>query len=273
MKVKTFTTPCIFKTFNIFIYLVCSFLSGNISLRAQEKFVITHDDSLALENVIVERYYVSDSADYADTTGGILPKGSVTYRIYIDMKPGYALQMVYGDKKHELFLKTTTTFFNNLDCGAMTGFNISPKKINENTVALDSWLTMGAATKLHTGILKSDDKDGSIIKRASMSKADGLTNGIFPTFKIFKLDLSFFQYKKNASLLSTYDGAWYALEGVKGPTADNRVLIAQLTTNGVLAFELNVQLRTPTKGTVKFVARNPEHSELIPEIQFAGLVH
>jgi hypothetical protein len=235
--------------------------------------MITHDDSLALENVIVEKYYVTDSSYYVDTTGGILPKGSITYRIYIDMKPGYSLMMVYGDKKHELFLKTTTVFFNNTYCLAMTGFNIHYKEINENSVALDSWLTLGAASRIHTGILKTDDTDGSILKRASLSKADGLTNGTTPTFKMYNLDMNFFKDKKDASLFSTKNGAWYCIEGVKGPTIDNRVLIAQLTTNGTLSFELNIQLRTPTKGAVKFVARNPGSSEIIPEIQFKGLAY
>jgi hypothetical protein len=189
------------------------------------------------------------------------------------MKPGYSLMMVYGDKKHQLLLKTSTTFFNNLFCLAMTGFNIHPKEINQNTVALDSWITMGAASKIHTGILRSDDTDGSILKRASLSKADGLTYGTTPTFKTYNLDMSFFKDKKNASLFSTNNGAWYALEGVKGATADNRVLIAQLTTNGTLSFELNIQLSTPAKGAVKFVAKNPENFEIIPEIQFKGLVY
>jgi hypothetical protein len=275
MSLKGFINQNIFKIKNVFSFLLFTslLLTCSISMSAQDKYVLTHNDSLALENVIVEKYYVSDSTDYADTTGGILPKGSITYRIYIDMKPGYSLMMVYGDKKHELFLKTTTVFFNNTYCLAMTGFNIHYKEINENSVALDSWLTLGAASRIHTGILKTDDTDGSILKRASLSKADGLTNGTTPSFKMYNLDMNFFKDKKDASLFSTNNGAWYCTEGAKGPTTDNRVLIAQLTTNGTLSFELNVQLRTPAKGAVKFVARNPESSEIIPEIQFKGLTY
>jgi hypothetical protein len=251
--------------------LICLFnlTIFSISVSAQDNYRITHDDSLALENVFVEKYYVSDSSDYIDTTGGVLPKGSITYRIYIDMRPGYTMQMVYGDKKHELIIKTSTVFFNNLYCLAITGFNIHPKEINKNTVALDSWITMGAATKIHTGIPKSEDTDGSILNRASLSKADGLTNGIFPMFKSLNLDLNFFKDKKDASLFSTTNGGWAALGGggVKGPTADNKVLIAQLTTNGTLSFDLNVQIGTPTKGWVRFVSKNPEPGE----VQFKGL--
>jgi hypothetical protein len=234
------------------------------SVRAQENYKITHDDSLALENVFVEKYYVADSSDYADTSGGILPKGSITYRIFIDMKPGYTMQMVYGDKRHELIIKTTTTFFNNTYCNAITGFNIQPKLINKNTVALDSWITMGAATRIHTGIPRSEDKDGSIITRPSLSKADGFTNGIMQLFKAMNLDLDFFKDKKDASIFSTTNGGWAALGGggVKGPTPDNKVLIAQLTTNGTLSFRLNVQIGTPTRGWVKFVYTNPGPGEV-----------
>jgi hypothetical protein len=258
---------------NISYFLFFAFLlfTSRISLSAQDKYVISHDDSLALENVIVEKYYIADSTDYADTTGGILPKGSITYRIYLDMKPGYYLMSVYGDNKHELFIKTSTSFFNNLYCLAMTGFNVHHKEINENSVALDSWLTLGAASRMHTGILKVDDTDGSILKRVSLLKADGLTIGITPTFKTYNLDMNFFKDKKDASLLTTNNGAWYCVEGVKGPTDDNRVLIAQLTTNGKLSFQLNVQLRTISKAAIKFVFNNPENSGLIPEIQFKGL--
>jgi hypothetical protein len=240
-------------------------------LKAQQNFVLTHYDSLALENVIVEKYYISDSSDYIDTIGGILPKGSITYRIYIDMKPGYRLQLVYGDKKHELVIKTSTVFFNNLFCLAITGFNIHPKEINLNTVALDSWITMGAATKIHTGILRADDTDGSIIKRSTLSKADGLTNGTFPMFKEMNLDLSFFKDKKDASEFKTNNGGWAALGGggVIGPTEDNRVLIAQLTTNGKLSFNLNIQIGTPSHSWVKFVSKNPGPGE----IQFSGLAY
>lgn len=246
-------------------------LSIGISLQAQEKYLITHDDSLALENVIVEKYYTAGAADYADTAGGVLPKGSVTYRIYIDMRPGYKLQMVYGDKKHALYLKTSTTFFNNTYCLSITGYNNNTKDINKNTVALDSWITMGAATKLHTGILLADDTNGSILTRPAFSKADGLTNGIFPTFKAFNIDLSFFKDKKDATVFSTNNGGWAALGGggVQGPTPDNRVLIAQLTTNGTLSYKLNVQIGTPNRGWVRFVSADSDPGEIL----FKGLIN
>ena len=70
-----------------------------------------------LESVIIEKYYVSNAADAAGSVG-TLPVGSVTYRIYADLLPGYKFQMAYGDASHSLKLTTTTTFFNNEDRGA-----------------------------------------------------------------------------------------------------------------------------------------------------------
>ena len=181
------------KYVNFFVLFIIIFISG-ISLYAQEKYVLTHTDSTALEGIIVERYYVSDSTNVLDmdTTGGVLPKGSITYRIYVDMKPDYCLQAVYGNSKHTLTIKTTTTFFNNTYRPAVLGFNIH-KDIDKNTVALDSWLTMSAASRLFAGILKEDDHDGSFLKgRPALEKADGFTHGVFPEFKTYNLDMSFF---------------------------------------------------------------------------------
>ena len=57
-----------------------------------------------LEKVIVETYYVSDSLDATDTTGGGLEAGSTTYRVYIDLAPNCKLQKIYGDANHALKL-------------------------------------------------------------------------------------------------------------------------------------------------------------------------
>jgi len=240
-------------------------MSSFYTVKAQNNY--SHQDSLPLENIIVEKYYISDSTDYSDSIKGILPEGSITYRIYVDMKPDYKLQVVYGDEKHELFIKTSTRFFNNTECSAYTGFNIDAKKINDNTNALDSWITLGAASRLHTGILKSEDNDGSILKRNTLNQSDGLTKGVLPNFKIFNLDLNFFNNTKDAALFSTNNGAWAALGGVKGPTLENRVLIAQLTTDGKLSFNISVQIGKPNGDYIKFVSNDPDESE----IKFDGL--
>jgi len=219
---------------------------------------------MALENVIVEKYYEFEPTDYTDSFPDTYPIGATTYRIFIDMKTGYSLQAVYGTPKHELFLKTSTVFFNDRECYAKTGFNIDAKKLHMGVVALDSWITMGAASRLHTGILRTEDDSvfSFIQNRKYLSKVDGLTKGVLPDFQIFNIDLNCFYSDSNSNNFSTSDGAWAAMGGVKGPTPENRVLIAQLTTSGKLSFGLNVQIGTPTGGSVKFVATKPESAEI-----------
>ena len=54
-----------------------------------------------LEGVIVETYYVSEPNDTnANIVGGVLPVGSVTYRVYLDLLPGYKFQVCYGIIDH-----------------------------------------------------------------------------------------------------------------------------------------------------------------------------
>ena len=79
--------------------------------------------------------------------------------------------------------------------------------------------------------------------------------------------MNFFNNDSTAAKFSANNGGWAALGGVKGPTSENRVLIAQLTTNGKLSFRINIQIGTPTGGSLKFVAKNPEGME----IKFNGL--
>lgn len=247
----------------LFVYNGFVFAQGQAQLSAADKS--------ALEGIIVEKYYVAGPSDYADTSGGALPEGAITYRIYVDMKPDYRLQVVYGKANHELRIVTSTTFYNNKNCGALVGYNVEYSKLNEGAYALDSWITLNSATNRHAGVLRADDSDGSILTKKDFTKTDGLTNGNLPVFKPFNIDLNFFNWVKDPSVFTTSNGGWGALSGVvggtKGPTADNRVLIAQLTTNGKLSFDLNIQVGTPSGGTVQFVAKNAEGSE----IKFAGL--
>jgi len=259
--------------------LVCSLLS--ISGYSQ-----------GLENIIVETYYVSDANDATDTDGGSLAAGSVTYRIYVDMATGYKLQAVYGNTNHDLRIATTTQFFNNLDRGESIGRLIPDGRIDENTVALDTWITMGGATTLRLGIPKTNDTNGSLVGGANndggsagipggllvnnnplagiaLTTADGLTSGVGPTITPVGLDLSMFDDLNSSTAFQTNGGAWSVLEGIQGNTPSNIVLIAQITTNGQMSFELNIQLGTPVGGTEKYVANSPIALEQV----FAGLTY
>ena len=67
-----------------------------------------------LENIIVEKYYVSNATD-GTYSSGTLPAGSATFRIYADMSPGYKFQAAYGVPTHTMTITSTTSFFNNTD--------------------------------------------------------------------------------------------------------------------------------------------------------------
>ena len=124
-----------------------------------------------LEKIIVEKYYITDANDAsANGSDGILPVNSTTYRIYVDMLPGYKFQAAYGVEKHELRIATSTTFFNNEDRGSTTP-SYTKNQAKNNTVMLDSWLSVGAACVGQVGVLKSDD-DGvsTIVNSAGLLK-------------------------------------------------------------------------------------------------------
>ncbi|MBK9800952.1 MAG: hypothetical protein IPP56_14915 [Bacteroidetes bacterium] len=136
------------------LVLIFCFLFPVFSLQAQ------------IENVLVETYYISDSLDATDTTDGrYLELGSKTYRIYIDLKAGSKILKIYGDAKHALKIASTANFYNNVNRpNAYFGYLINKAWFSGNpTLALDSWITLGLATKTHTGVLKSEDTDGSVI--------------------------------------------------------------------------------------------------------------
>ncbi len=254
----------------VFYYsFLVSFFFASTSFRTPLHKKDNIEMDVPLEAIIVEKYYVANSSDIVDTAGGLLAKGSVTYRIYVDMKPGYTLQAVYGVQNHELVIKTTTTFFNNILSKSPTGDKIEIDQLNNNSVGLDSWLTIGAASKSHLGILKKEDSDGSLLVRKSLNKADGLIKGNVRPLINYGLNLSCFDEEKNASTFTVNNGSLAVLGGFQGPTNENKVLIAQLTTTGKLSFELNLQLGTPTGGALQYVAKNPEGKE----IQFNELIY
>lgn len=225
-------------------------------------------DSMALEGIVVETYYISDANDAADTDGAGVPQltaGAKTYRIFVNMKPGYILESVFGNTEHPLDLTTTTDFWNNTDRGDITGDLIDAARLDENTVALDSWISMGAASDDHWGLPKTDDMDGSIVGGANndggsvgtpllantdalagipLTTADGLIAGTVPAVTTIGLTLDVFNDTPGGSFATT-NGAWAILGGTTGGTNDNHVLIAQLTTSGQLSFHLNMRIGIP----------------------------
>lgn len=227
-------------------------------------------DPTALEGILVETYYVSDSLDFTDTDGGVLDYCSVTYRIYADLKPGYRMQAVYGNERNPLRIEVEGELFNNEDRGEQTGDAIGDNFLNDNTVALDSWVTVGAASDNHWGIPKNLDPDGSIIGGSNndggseaiaeglltnaadyvgipLTDADGLIDGEVPMVTTIGIDLGLFGDENVEGVFETTSGAWSVLEGAVGPTDDNIILLGQFTTSGTLNVRLNIQIGIPAE--------------------------
>jgi hypothetical protein len=216
----------------------------------------------AIDNVLVEIYHVE-----AQLEGPPL----ATYRIFIDLAEGYELQRVYGDERNQLELSTTTTFFNDTSNGAAFGDRIDADRLDLYPLALDSWLTIGAASDGHWAIPRSSDPDVSILSCSSYGdrSATGIRSGRVPAplctndglvarDKVagvveFRMPTG---YVKNirGSVIHTMDGAWAVLGGTPGITPDNVVLVAQLSTTGSLKYQLNVQVRTPEKRVLRCVS-------------------
>ena len=229
-----------------------------------------------LEGIIVEKYYVSNASDVAGSIG-TLSSNSTTYRIFADMLPGYKFQAAYGVPAHELRIQTTTKFFNNEDRGAITP-TYSKTQAADNTVMLDTWVSVGAACTGNFGILKSEDNgvatvvnnDGLLMNNAGdpppVSSQDGLIAGTPQAVTLvgFTNELDIIDAtSQQGNLISTFNGSWASLTGSTGPTAANKVLIGQFTTNGCFTFELNIQIGTPTGGVENYVARNPVGNEIL----------
>jgi hypothetical protein len=253
-----------------------------------------------LEKILVETYYISDANDATqNSVGGILPVGSKTYRIYVDMKPGYKFQAAYGIPGHELRIATTTLFFNNEDRGDITP-NFTKNQARNNTVMLDSWLSVGAACEGQFGVLKSQDDniltnvnlDGVLQNNnpeagIPITQRDGYLPGNPTGVTLVGLDVpaAVFNNQNNGTngpVFSTFNGSWAALGGSNVFNSDsNQVLIAQITTNGQLSFELNIQIAfqniigIDTFNVVEnYVALNPGPGELsIPSLIYPQVIN
>jgi hypothetical protein len=253
------------------IFVFCMlFLSGAVNAQ--------------IEKVIVETYYISDTLDVTDTIDGAartLPVGSKTYRVYLDLKPGFKLVKIFGDLNHALKISSTANFFNNIDRPTeYFGYQIGSQYFKRNpTLALDSWLTLGKAAILFSGILKPQDPDGSLINPShtsswggtagistgllinndpaagiSITNKDGLVPSVTYTnsfndngFRNSSGDTTVFGATKIGSQFVSNNSYLQQTSGVAGANIDsNQVLVAQLTTLGDLSFELNVELMDTT---------------------------
>jgi hypothetical protein len=267
---------------HLFIFLF--FLFGSKPIFAQ------------IENVIVETYYIADTNDATDTTGGGIETGTKTYRIFVDLKPGSKIRKIYGDTYHTLRFESTQVFFNNKVDGLTFAKDFNKNRFKENTVALDTWLSIGQVsqqgTKTYFGVPKIADRDGSFIggfnsdggsaaiAQGLLVNADselgipvttsdgidtmiaGANNWAHYGFQDFatQSDSTIFGSLVAGNLFQSNDAGLINSSGISGVIRDtNQVLIAQLTTKGELSFEINLeieQLDGVFTKIVKYVAKN-----------------
>ena len=84
-----------------------------------------------IQNVIVEKYYIADSVDIANTDGGQLQPGAITYRVFIDLANGSKVSKIFADSLHLLKIKSSQPFFNNDTLNSSNGGTYG-FKINKN---------------------------------------------------------------------------------------------------------------------------------------------
>lgn len=145
-----------------FILIVCALLTGNI-VFAQN----------GLQQLIIEKYYVSNAADsvsantdfsLAGYSTGTLPAGSVTYRVYADLLPNWGVQSVFGVSGHPLTFTTTGNFFNHPN-GSVNGGPFGTASVgilSSGTTLLDSYISCGGVAPSRFGVIKTEDNSAAI---------------------------------------------------------------------------------------------------------------
>jgi hypothetical protein len=148
--------------------------------------------------------------------------GQNTYRVYVTT-PSTAdfVSAVAGDSNVPAFLRTTTSFYQH-PFGSYTAAQINPLFFGfVPTLQYDSWLTMGISNSPGAG-----ESDVTFV----LASGDNWINS--------------FEAGGNLEINSFFGGSWFTLptfsNGYAG--ADQRVLVAQLTTDGQLSGQLYVQV-------------------------------
>ena len=261
-----------------------------------------------LQQILIEKYYVSNATDAgsantaASNAGyptGTLPAGSVTWRIYADLEPGWGVQSVYGVNGHPLELKTSTGFYNH-PSGNSTGGPLptgSSSILASGTTFLDSYISCGAVANNRFGVVKSEDNSAATPTGGGanlnfspsgvlanndtsiglpLTTADGMYNTVNNPALLALTILGDLATASNVALLT--DGStvgntfvssnttWGVLGEQVGafPSGSNRVLIGQFTTNGEFTYKLNLQLRNTTNFQIRnFVHNSPVGNEIL----------
>ncbi len=238
-----------------------------------------------LDGIYIEHYYQSNEMDNrAGNLSGELKTNSKTYRIYLDLSPGYRFQAAYGTMAHPLTFQSEAPFFNHAGIGNTYPNVIPERSLSKNITLLDSWFTAGAAGESFIGVPKKFDLDDNLLFKKfedsylmndtkwmgySLKERDGmLVSNDLPIVNLFQLDSTskHLMMVTNSNHLQINNGAWACLgKGSIGVDSlgTNYVLIAQLTTAGELDYELNIMIGTPQGNSIKYVWDKPQQGEIL----------
>jgi len=199
-----------------------------------------------LDGVLVEKYHTATAADHALDPN--LPVGAVTYRLYVDMKPGILFSSLYSDNIHMLKYSTTTNFYNSPNSQP------TPNGMTNPTGAdlYDSWISLGAVSKGKLGVMLTENAAGSIA-----GTAPGIT--LSPNLDVTVFDV----FDALGKELSSQGEGYASMLGVLGATATNRVLVGQFTTDGTFHYEVNFQLINASGDYELYVTSNPQAGEFV----------
>lgn len=264
----------------------------------------SYTSAQGLEGVVVEKYYLSNSADSTNASNNSaateLHKGSVTYRVFIDMAPGYEFSTIYGNQDaqsnplHPLVFKTSTAFYNDPNNGQVYPQVNSVVNTKKNTTLIDSWLSVGGVCAGKMAVLKSEDTDGSIgnsngvlmnnpggvygvaINSVIAGAQDGMLPGtpLAPNAIGISSETDVFDQTPGGTF-SVTNAIISALGGATGVTPSNMILIGQFTTDGVFCFSVNVQVTNTVTNQGELYVHNASHADHggvpVTETTFAGL--
>lgn len=246
---------------------------------------ISIGQTFGLKGLIVEKYYKVQRHDLMHTESNRLQAGNVTYRVFLDMEPGYRFQAVFGSEGHPMEFRTTTSFFNQPEYGNNVGNLVYENALNKQATMIDSWISAGAASLVHLGVPRCDDDTLSTIQNEKgtvksskrkndcpIAKYDGLKR-VAPEYKMplvtpLNIDtllktLNDTSNHKDGVHFRTDNGSWACIGGsVNEYDGKNRVLIGQFTTDGFFSFILNVQLGLPQGGYQQYVFNNPNPGQV-----------
>ena len=263
-----------------------------------------------VKGVIVENYYKADANDITDTLARALMPDAKTYRIYLEVEPGSKLRKIFGDSLHPLVVKSDSVFYNNTDRPSNEfGYELQMSWFEDNPIlALDSWFTLGLAAKGQKGVLKSVDSDGNNIAGSNnLGGTAAIPGGLLVSGDSFLgiplttadgyvpysialgswLDYGFKDFAGNDTTVFGADSignefycvgcALQQQVGIIGPAVDsNKILLAQVTTAGILEFKLNVTLEQvdPQSGNIVLVDYVANDDTLRPgEVVSASLTY